>query len=108
MFAVTGKIWSVDKIEFNDKNFLRMVVKKKRNDKEIMLCFLIFKEDVMKQYKEGYFGMGDYVETKFYIKANQQKDRYYNNLFVEKISVLRKKKSKSLNMFDSNELPNFE
>lgn len=100
MFAVTGKIWSIDKVEFENKTYYRMVIKKKRHERELSMCFLIFKELVIKQYKDRYFTSGDTVETKFYIKANEFKDRFYNNLFVDKITVLKKSKSKTLNMFE--------
>jgi len=63
------------------------------------MCFLIFKEEVIKQYRDSYFGSADTVQIKFYIKANQFKDRWYNNLFVDKVTVL-KKKNKTLNMFE--------
>lgn len=101
MFAVTGKIWSIDKIDFDGRKYLRMVLKKKRHDKEISMCFLIFKESIIQQHNEGYFIGGDYVEAKFYIKANEFKDRYYNNLFVDKITLLKRAKSNAtMNMFE--------
>jgi hypothetical protein len=102
MFAVTGKIWSIDKVEFQNKTYYQMVVKKKRHDRELSMCFLIFKEEVIKQYKDRYFDSGDTVQIKFYIKANQFKDRWYNNLFVDKMSVLKKNKNRTLNMFEKN------
>lgn len=111
MFAVTGKIWSIDKVDFDNRKYLRMVLKKKRHDKEISLCFLIFKEDVIRQCNERLFVGGDYVEAKFYIKANEYKDRYYNNLFIDKITLLKRSKSIStLNMFDKmqTDLSEFE
>jgi hypothetical protein len=110
MFAVTGKIYSIDKVEFNNKSYLRMVIKKKKNDKEIVMCFLIFKDAVIDQYKKRLYGMGDYVETKFFIKANEHKDRYYNNLFVDKITILRKAKKNTMNMFEQTDssLSDFE
>ena len=111
MFAVTGKIWSIDKVDFDNRKYLRMVLKKKRHDKEISLCFLIFKEEVIRQCNEGLFLGGDYIEAKFYIKANEYKDRYYNNLFVDKITLLKRSKAHStLNMFEKikTDLSSFE
>jgi hypothetical protein len=111
MFAVTGKIWSIDKVDFDNRKYLRMVLKKKRHDKEISLCFLVFKEAIIEQCNQGLFVGGDYVETKFYIKANEYKDRYYNNLFVDKITLLKRSKSHStLNMFSKldTDLSEFE
>ena len=111
MFAVTGKIWSIDKVNYDNRGYLRMVLKKKRHDKEISLCFLIFKEEVIRQFNEGLFGGGDYIEAKFYIKANEYKDKYYNSLFVDKITLLKRAKSYStLNMFakEKADLSEFE
>lgn len=107
MFAVTGKVWSVDKVSFEDKNYLRLVIHKKHKDKKIALCFLIFKESIIADYQKKVFSNADSIEVKFYIKANEYKDRYYNNLFVNKITLLRKAKdSSTLNMFSSfNEDP---
>lgn len=100
MFAVTGKIWSIDSVNFQNKHYLRMVIHKKRKDKNIAMCFLIFKEPIIEDYEKKMFASADYVEIKFYIKANEYKDRYYNNLFVDKITLLRKaKNSSTLNMF---------
>jgi hypothetical protein len=101
MFAVTGKIWSIDKVEYDNRSHLRLVVKKKRHEKEISLCFLIFKEAIIEQCNNGVFAGGDYIEIKFYIKSSEFKDKYYNNLFVDKITLLKRSKSHStLNMFD--------
>ena len=110
MFAVTGKIWSIDKVEYDNRSHLRLVVKKKRHDKEISLCFLIFKESIIEQCNNGAFVGGDYIETKFYIKSSEFKDKYYNSLFVDKITLLKKSKSHStINMFDKlkNDLTGF-
>jgi len=110
MFAVTGKIWSIDSVKFQEKHYLRMVIHKKRKDKVVSMCFLIFKEPIIEDYNKRMFGNADYIEIKFYIKANEYKDRYYNNLFVDKITLLRRSKNAStLNMFNRTDenLSNF-
>ena len=102
MFAVTGKIWSIDKVQNENRSFLRLLLKKKKHDKELTLCFLIFKEQIIEQYRNRYVSGGDSVEIKFYIKTSEYGGKYYTNLFVEKITVLRKAKNNmTINMFDN-------
>lgn len=106
MFSVKGKIWSLERVVSEEARspYIRMVVKKKRYDKEFSLCFMIFKESIIEQYQNKYFAEGDSVDVKFYIKSKQFGDRYYTFMYVDKITVLRKAKGKTLNMFERNSI----
>ena len=73
---------------------------KKRNDKTIVISLLIFNEKIISQYFNRYFSSGDNVQINFYINAKPYQDKFYNNLFVEKLVVIKKGKSNSMNMFD--------
>jgi hypothetical protein len=104
MLAVIGKIWSIDKVQKNDRTFLRMLIKKKKHHKEIPLWFLICKDEIIELYQNKYFSIGDNIEIKFYIKTSEYADKYYTNLFVEKITLLKEAKNNmKINMFDNEE-----
>ena len=100
MFAVTGKIWSVDKVEYNEKTSLQLVIKKKRKEQEISLCFGIYRDAIMQQFSSRELCGGDYVEVKFSVKSKEYKGKYYTNLYVDNITMLRKGSRNNMNMFD--------
>jgi hypothetical protein len=100
MFAVTGKIWSVDKVEYNEKTSLQLVIKKKRKEQEISLCFGIYRDAIMQQFSSRELCGGDYVEVKFSVKSKEYKGKYYTNLYVDNITILRKGSRNNMNMFD--------
>jgi hypothetical protein len=101
MFAVTGKIWSVDKFQYNDKTSLQLVIKKKRKEQEISLCFGIYRDAIMQQFSSKELCGGDYVEVKFSVKSKEYNGKYYTNLYVENITMLRKGSRNNINMFDA-------
>lgn len=101
MFAVTGKIWSVDKMQYNEKTSLQLVIKKKKKDQEVSLCFGIYRDLIMQQFSKKEFCGGDYIEVKFSVKSKEYKGKYYTNLYVENIILLRKGSRNNINMFDS-------
>ena len=103
MFAVTGKIWSVDKVEYNEKTSLQLVIKKKRKEQEISLCFGIFRDAIMQQFSSRELCGGDYVEVKFSVKSKEYKGKYYTNLYVDNITMLRKGSRNNINMFDATD-----
>ena len=100
MFAITGKIWSVDKVEYNEKTSLQLVIKKKRKEQEISLCFGIYRDAIMQQFSSRELCGGDYVEVKFSVKSKEYKGKYYTNLYVDNITMLRKGSRNNMNMFD--------
>ena len=100
MFAVTGKIWSVDKVEYNEKTSLQLVIKKKRKEQEISLCFGIYRDAIMQLFSSRELCGGDYVEVKFSVKSKEYKGKYYTNLYVDNITMLRKGSRNNMNMFD--------
>jgi len=101
MFAVTGKIWSVDKFQYNEKTSLQLVIKKKRKEQEISLCFGIYRDAIMQQFNSKELCGGDYVEVKFSVKSKEYNGKYYTNLYVENITMLRKGSRNNINMFDA-------
>jgi len=101
MFAVTGKIWSVDKFQYNEKTSLQLVIKKKRKEQEISLCFGIYRDAIMQQFSSKELCGGDYVEVKFSVKSKEYNGKYYTNLYVENIVLLRKGSRNNINMFDA-------
>ena len=103
MFAVTGKIWSVDKVEYNEKTSLQLVIKKKRKEQEVNFCFGIYRDAIMQLFNNREFCGGDYVEVKFSIKSREFKGKYYTNLYVDNITMLRKGSRNNINMFDSTD-----
>lgn len=103
MFAVTGKIWSVDKVQYNDKTSLQLVIKKKRKEQEISFCFGIYRDAIKEQFSNRELCGGDYVEVKFSVKSKEYNGKYYTNLYVENIVLLRKGSRNNINMFDSLE-----
>ena len=103
MFAITGKIWSLDKVEYNEKTSLQLVIKKKRKEQEISLCFGIFRDSIMQQFSNRELCGGDYIEVKFSVKSKDYKGKYYTNLYVENITLLRRGSRNNINMFDATD-----
>jgi hypothetical protein len=103
MFAVTGKIWSIDKVEYNEKTSLQLVIKKKRKEQEISLCFGVYRDAIMQQFSSRELCGGDYVEVKFSVKSREYNGKYYTNLYVDNITMLRKGSRNNINMFDATD-----
>ena len=103
MFAVTGKIWSVDKIQYNEKTSLQLVIKKKRKEQEVVLCFGVYRDVIMQQFSSKELCGGDYVEVKFSVKSREYNGKYYTNLYVDNITMLRKGSRNNINMFDATD-----
>jgi hypothetical protein len=103
MFAITGKIWSVDKVQYNDKTSLQLVLKKKRKEQEISLCFGIYRDTIKEQFSNRELCGGDYVEVKFSVKSKEYNGKYYTNLYVENIVLLRRGSRNNINMFEASD-----
>ena len=103
MFAITGKIWSIDKVQYNDKTSLQLVIKKKRKEQEIALCFGVYREAIIQQFSSREFCGGDYIEVKFSVKSKEYNGKYYTNLSVDNIILLRKGSRNNINMFDTTD-----
>jgi hypothetical protein len=55
----------------------------------------------MELFNNREFCGGDYVEVKFSIKSKEFKGKYYTNLYVDNITMLRKGSRNNINMFDA-------
>jgi hypothetical protein len=55
----------------------------------------------MELFNSREFCGGDYVEVKFSIKSREFKGKYYTNLYVDNITMLRKGSRNNINMFDA-------
>jgi hypothetical protein len=55
----------------------------------------------MELFNNREFCGGDYVEVKFSIKSREFKGKYYTNLYVDNITMLRKGSRNNINMFDA-------
>ena len=57
----------------------------------------------MQQFSNREFCGGDYIEVKFSVKSKEYNGKYYTNLYVENIVMLRKGSRNNINMFEATD-----
>jgi hypothetical protein len=100
MFSIIGKIWSIDKIPYGDRFFLRLILKKKKTEQEFSISMVIFKKEIIEQYEKRNFSSGDTVKIDFNISAKQYSENYINNIYVQKIILKKRNGNSIMNIFD--------
>jgi len=92
MFAVAG---TIKKIEFKNKSkeYFNLILTKKKGDSEYPLSFYVFNNELVKDFKDEKFIEGDNVEITFYIKGRENNGYVTNNLYADKVAVLKRNKS---------------
>lgn len=91
MFATTGTIQEITKIE-GKKTFYSLVLEKKRKTTKYQLLFYIFKDNLMNDIKSGKIDKGSYVDVTFYIKGSNTSGILRNHLYITEVCVVKPKK----------------
>lgn len=91
MFAIAGKIKSIELSKTKEgSDFAKLVLcKKKKEGGEYVVFFFVFKKDVVEDILSQNIKVGDYVEITFYIKGREDGSKITNNLYADKIAVLK-------------------
>jgi hypothetical protein len=91
MFATTGTIQAITKIE-GKKTFYSMVLEKKRKTTKYKLLFYIFKDNLMSDIKSSKIEVGSYVDITFYIKGSETSGILRNHLYATEVCLVKAKK----------------
>jgi hypothetical protein len=55
MFSIIGKIWSIDEVLYGNGFFLRLILKKKKNQEQYSINMVIFKKEIIEYYQNRLF-----------------------------------------------------
>jgi hypothetical protein len=91
MFATTGTIEQITKVE-GKKTFYSVVVEKKRKTSKYKLLFYIFKDNLIEDIKSNKIDKGSYVDITFYIKGSETSGILRNHLYATEVCLIKTKK----------------
>jgi hypothetical protein len=91
MFATTGTIEQITKVE-GKKTFYSVVVEKKRKTSKYKLLFYIFKDNLIEDIKSNKIDKGSYVDITFYIKGSETSGILRNHLYATEVCLIKAKK----------------
>jgi hypothetical protein len=91
MFATTGTIEQITKVE-GKKTFYSVVVEKKRKTSKYKLLFYIFKDNLIEDIKSNKIDKGSYVDITFYIKGSETSGILRNHLYATEVCLIKPKK----------------
>lgn len=91
MFATTGTIQEITRVE-GKKPFYSLVLEKKRRTTKYKMLFCIFKDKLIEDIETNKIGKGSYVDVTFYIKGSENSTIIRNNLYATEMSIIRQKK----------------
>ena len=93
MFAVTGTIKAIT-IEKREKEFAKLIISKKRSETTFPIFFYVFNHELISDFKDEKIIEGDNVEVTFYIKGIDKNGHVVNNLYADRVAVLKRQKAK--------------
>jgi len=91
MFAVTGTIKSIT-LEKRERDFAKLIINKKKGAVEFPIFFYVFNIEVLNDFRDGKIIEGDNIEVTFYIKGIDKNGHILNNLYADRVAVLKRKK----------------
>lgn len=102
-FSITGKIHDIRKVTLNQKDYAEIIVKKKFFNKEVFYCFFVTYYPLILKIGNCEIEIGDKVQIKFSINSRIKNDKYFTNLFVEKVDMITKKGNKNIEQDNDEE-----